>query len=310
VPESYLHYRGLEPDQHSWYWNRRRESVSIHPGDWVRLDVDAHPEVRPAIQAGTAIIEAFAPQDVEILDDSSQATRDGNTFPPRPPRRPRGRSQPEVYGLTIEQLGRAVRCFLPWPGWQAELDRFGVFSEARAHRRGARPSVTLPMPFDMSFPILHRVAELIYRCGLVELRQATERNIESSWASGVYDSKRMLRKIYKRRMSPPPKRESIGKILRVWNAWSATRGPAARTLRRSRAALGVITPIRTFADEQILEVLKNPCQRIFLGPGEVSLGAYVPGRAAAAALTTIGPTLGPVVLDIRPPYDGILQPLG
>jgi hypothetical protein len=314
VPESYLHYQGLKPGQQTWYFNARREFVPVYPGDWVRLDLSAHPEVKPAIQAGTAIVEESIPPDVDALDDTTNANRDcneyGKIFSGQPRRRQRSRGCPEVYGLTTEQLGVAVRCFLPWPGWQAELDSRSTVSEARSHRRGARPNVSLPMPFDMNFPIIHRIAELIYRQWLVDVRQGLESRVDSHWDSGEYPSKTALRKSLKRRLKLPSKREAIGEILQLWGSWIPSQAPSSRTIRRYRAALGPDCAARTYADEQILEVLKSPCQRIILGPGEIQVGAYVPGRAAAAALTTVGPTLGPVVLDIRPAYEGILQSPG
>src|SRR2546426_247579 len=111
VSERFLHYIGLKPGQSSWYWHKggRDAQVPVYPGDWVRLDLARHPEVMPAIQAGTAVFEASAPRDADILDETTNANREcneyGKVFPSPPPKRQRGRGQPEVYTLTVEQLG-------------------------------------------------------------------------------------------------------------------------------------------------------------------------------------------------------------
>ncbi len=306
MSESLLHYIGLQPGQWSWYWHKggRDAQVPVYPGEWLRLDLSRHPEVLPAIQSGTAVIEVSAPANTEILDESVKPSRVcnwfGKQFPTQPQRRQRSRSQPEVYTLTVERLGVAARCFVPWPGWEVELDRHSTFSEYRPHRRGARPKISLPMPFDGNFAVLHRIAELITRHFIEDFKKARESQIELSWDFGEYDSKKVLRKIYKRLMPLPSRREAVGELLRLWHVWEGPRAPSSKTLRRYRAALGADRPVRAYVDEQILDVVKSPRQRIILGPSRLSIGTHVPGRAASPALFDVGPSFGPMVLDFTP----------
>jgi hypothetical protein len=159
------------------------------------------------------------------------------------------------------------------------------------------------MPFDRNFAVLHRIAELITRKFIEDRKKAREDQIELSWNSGEYDSKAVVRKIYKRRMPLPSRREAVGELLQLWRIWDGPRAPSAKTLRRYRAALGADRPARSYLDDQVLEVVKSPRQRIILGPGRLRIGPYVPERAASPALSDIGPTIGPVVLDITPSYE-------
>ena len=309
MAESLLHYVGLQPGQSSWYWHKggRDSQVPVLPSEWVRLNLSRHPEVLPAIQAGTAVIEESAPPDTEILDETTKANREynwyGKQFPNQPKKRQHSRGQSEVYTLTVEQLGVAVRCFTPWPGWEVELDRVCAFSENRPHLRGARPNVRLPMPFDNNFAVLHRIAVLITRKFIEDIKKAREGQIELSWESGQYDSKKVLRKIYKRRMPLPSRREALGELLQLWHVWEGQRAPSSKTLRRYRAALGADRPLRAYLDDQILEVIKSPRQRIILGSNRLSIGTYAPGGAASPALLDVGPSFGPMVLDITPSYE-------
>lgn len=308
MPEVLLHYSGLAPGQSSWFKNRRGHHVALNPGEWVRVDLTRHPEVLPAIQAGTAIITTQTPPlDAEILDEGSSADRGANPygkrFPEEIPKRRRSRGRAEVRALNIDQLELAARRFCPWPSWQSDVEsRFG-FSEARSHDRGAQPSINLPLLFDRNFAVLHRIAELIAQRLIDAKRVARNREINAGWDSGEYETKAECRSAYERRYPLPTRRHLVGDVLQRWGIWKRASAPSSRTLRRYRTALGTDRPVRAYADEQILEVLRTPCQRIILGPGEIQIGAYVPGRAAAPALTAVGPTLGCVVLDVTPPAD-------
>ncbi len=299
MPEVFLRYGGLKPDQRSWYYNRRGRSVEIRPGDWVRLDLNRHPEVRPAIQAGTATIEHSAPPDLDILDESSCADREANPYGKafsRPStRRQRSRGRPQVFELSQEQLEVVARRFLPWPGWQRDLGDFSDFSEDRPHSRGARPSVSLPPEFERNFVVLHRIAELISRGHLEECRAIREREIESGWASGEYLTKSQCRKYYQQARPLPRKNKLVVETLHRWGIWKRSNAPSSKTLKHYRAMLGADFPVRACVDEQILDASKEACQRIIEGPAIFQVGPYVPDRAASPALTVIGHSVGWVI---------------
>jgi len=217
------------------------------------------------------------------------------------PGRQRSRGRPKVHEISVAQLLMVARCFRPWPGWQQDLDGFCSLSEALPYNRGARPSVNLPLVFDRNFVVLHRIAELIAGCQLEDKRKARESEMESSWDSGVYDSRIACREKFERLRPLPSREELVVEILREWAVWRRPGVPSPRTLRRYRATFGADIPVRAYADSQILEVLENPCQRIILGPGTVQIGAYAPSRAAAH--TEVGPSIRCVVLDVTLAYD-------
>ena len=300
MSEVFLRYGGLKPDQRSWYLNRRGAPVEIRPGEWVRLDSDKHPEVLPAIQVGTATVEQSAPADVEVLDENTYANREANPYgkilpQPRPPRK-RSPGSPQVLELSVDQLEEVARCFLPWPGWQEDLDRSGQSSEDRFHHRGSRPSVSLPIVFDANFVVLHRIAELIERRRLQERKTVRRNQIEAGWASGEYQSKSECRKYYERAHPLPPKNWVLVGLLRRWGIWSRSNVPSPKTLKRYRSMLGADCPVRAFVDEQILEVSRKKCQRIILSASALMVGSYVPGHAASPALTVLRP-VGPITID-------------
>lgn len=303
MPAVLLHYVGLKPRQTSWFINHRGGQVDIYPDEWVRLDLPDHPEVQPALGAGVAVVEASAPPDVEVLDETTEANRRllaGSLN--RPLKRRRSAGCPDVYALSEADLLKAARRFLPWPGWGNDLP--GHIVDARSDRRGARPSIGLPAVFDKNFAVIYRVAGLTARRRILDRKAAREHEMKSSWDSGVYETKAECQRLFERMRPLPNKRELVGGCLRAWGVWTRSQLPAPRTLLRYRAALGTDVAARRYIDTQILEVLKAPCQRLILGPASsVRIGAYVPNKAAAAASTDCGASFGPVVLDIKPPYD-------
>jgi hypothetical protein len=215
------------------------------------------------------------------------------------------RGQAKVHRISVAQLLMVARCFRPWPGWQQDLDGFCSPSEAPPHNRGARPSVSLPLIFDRNFVVLLRIAELIAGCQLEDKRKARETEMESSWESGVYDSRVKCREKFDRLRPLPSRGDLVVEILREWALWRRPGVPSSRTLRRYRGTFGAHIPVRAYADSQILEVLEKPCQRIILGPGAVRFGANAPGPAAAPAHKAVGSTIRCVVLDISPAYDEV-----
>ena len=219
------------------------------------------------------------------------------------PGRQRSRGRPKVHEISVAQLLMVARCFRPWPGWQQDLDGLYSHSEAHPHDRGARPSVNLPLVFDRNFVVLHRLAELIARGRLEDKRKARESEMESSWESGVYDTRVACREKFERLRPLPSRWELVVEVLQEWAIWRSPGVPSPRTLRRYRATFGADIPVRAYADSQILDVLENPCQRIILGPGTVQGGAYAPDRPAAPLHTELGPTIRCVVLDLAPAYD-------
>lgn len=304
MSETLLHYGGLKTGDHSWYYNRRGASVEVRPGDWLRIDLSRHSEVLPAIQAGSATIERTAPPEADILDEDSCANREANpygkVFYRHVTRRSRSRGRPEIFRISIDQLDVAARCFLPWAGWQKDLAGLFTVTEDRPHDRGARSSVMLPIVFDKNFAVLHRIAELISRSRLRELRAARVRAIDSGWDSGVYVTKAECRMHYERTSRLPSRGQVVAEVLQQWGVWRRAGAPSSRTLRLYRTMLGATCQIRAYVDEQILTVLTKPCQRILLGEGCLSVGPYAPNRGASPSLHNLG-TTGPIVLEISLP---------
>jgi hypothetical protein len=164
--------------------------------------------------------------------------------------------------------------------------------------------------FVHNFVVVHRVAEWLARQFVLDYDVALERRAQQSMDSGVPDSIDEVREYLRKRHPLPTRRDAIGQILNIWGAWKGSRGPSSRALRLYRSALGSDVAVRAFADQQILEVLKEPSQRIIMGPGMLELGPYVPNRAASPSLNALGRSYGPIVLQIKPSFEQRLVDAG
>ncbi len=228
---------------------------------------------------------------MDIPNEDSSANRNANpygkVFVDRITRRQRSRGRLEVLSASSDQLEIAARCFLPWEGWQQHLANRFTITEDRPNDRGARPSVALPMAFDKNFAVLHRIAELLARCTLKASKGVRDRAIESGWSSGVYATMAECGRLYERTYRLPSKGKIVTKVLQRWGIWKRATGPSSRTLRRYRDMLGPDCQARAFVDDEVLKALAKPCQKILLGEGRLSRGAYVPQRATSPFLEGI-----------------------
>lgn len=234
--EKLLHYRGLAPNQHSGFDNRRGARVPVYSGEWVRIDLDRHPEVRYAIDTGAAVIEVDAPEGTEILDESTYSGR--YRFPPVPAgySRPRGVQRsgghPQAYRLSELQINSIAKCFI-WPKDPAML---GIgYVKDYPPRRGPKPALPRLAPsmhpmFITNFPILCRLAELRAR----------------KTSPDPYPGAGMRR------------RARITAILREWGVWDKEEPPSPASLNRYRRLLGLS---RREIDTIILSCLMPKCDR-------------------------------------------------
>ncbi len=143
MPEVLLHYSGLKPGQHSSFRNRRGGDVPVYPSEWVRLDLERHPEVMPSLNEPSAEVRRFnaglrragmdvddrpaavicdaAPPGVDVLDENTDANRARNAYGKILGQAPRAtgakRGRPKYRYLTEEERCVAERLLTPTPHW-------------------------------------------------------------------------------------------------------------------------------------------------------------------------------------------------
>lgn len=178
-----LHFSGLKPGTHTWFYNRAGGQIRIDPGDWVLLDDEKNPWWPRWVESGEAVLAEHIPEGIDYLDEDS-----GPKSPPQIPRSepvPRGllnvlgppatiyritkggRVPFSVDELTNRQLERVRLTYMP-----RELPGV-VYHDGRLDRRAGRRASTLPPPFELNFLILIRLAWL--RCRrAVELKLARD----------------------------------------------------------------------------------------------------------------------------------------
>ena len=231
-----LHYCGLRPEQHTWYNNKRGAGVPVYPGEWVRLDLYRHPEVKHCIETGVAVVKESAPQGTKILDESTYSG--GDRLPPgllerlRSPKPERSTGHPQAYRLTKRQVEKLAKCFLA-PKYPAAL---GIaYVKDYPQRRGPKPKIpalapTMHPAFARNFAMLCRLAELLARM------VPSDPDPGAGWR----------------------RRTRLAAILRRWGVWGKEDAPSPSTLNRYRAWLGLS---RREIDLEILARFPSECPK-------------------------------------------------
>jgi hypothetical protein len=186
-----LHFDGLRPGTHTWFYNCRGAQVRIDPGSWVIVDTTANPFWKTSwVDTGIAHQEAAVPNGVDFLHENSNPERPNIPPPWGDGEPPRGAfalygpiSDPEwvvmsdgkpcsVLDLTPDAIERIRLCYMP-----VELPGIALV-DARRDKRGGKSAHTLPPPFELNFFVLIRLAWLQCR----ELVEAEIRKAQQEWA--------------------------------------------------------------------------------------------------------------------------------
>ncbi len=169
-----LHFSGLKPGTHTWFYNRRGAQVRIEPGAWVIVDDARNPFWERWVRDGEATEEIAVPDGVVCLDENADPRRPiTDEAPSNEPlpwgafailggripiyrRTKSGLEEFHVTDLSSKVIERIRLQFMPrdLPGFR--------YVDARRDRRAGRKVARVKPPFEVNFLVLVRLAWL--RC--------------------------------------------------------------------------------------------------------------------------------------------------
>lgn len=220
---TYLQAEGLPDGHRSWFYNRLGAVVPILPGDWLKVDLDDHPELSDLVERGVLVPRTDLPSGVAPLTASTRPDLVLRRHGPEPsPRyRKRSREYPDVHELSIKQLQQVAREWM-WPeGKGFKVPAGATYHRARDTERGEPHAASCHPIFFGNVAILCRLAELIADQEYLRERRQYQR----AQARGEVHLKPL-----------PSREERRGQLLLEWKVFP--KAPSRATVKRYRDRLG------------------------------------------------------------------------